>query len=704
MNQRSTLQFNLWRPISWLALMLLLVSSAAQAQTTAFTYQGRLTDNTLPANGSYDFQFKLFDALAAGAQVGGTLSPTNVAVANGIFTVTLDFGAPVFPGANRWLDISVRLAGGGAFTPLTPRQPITSTPYAIKALSAEGLAATCVGCITGAQIGSLPANSGNYIQNGAALQAGANFNISGNGTAGGTLSANIVNATTQFNIGGQRVLSVAGTDNLFAGRSTGAANTSGTQNTFVGHTAGDVNTSGTRNTFIGEDSGGANTTGSENTFVGEDTGAANSSGSSNVFIGKTSGNTNTTGSSNTVVGHNADVRTGNLTNATALGANASVDQSNSLVLGQFNGNGNGGTANTMVGIGTNKPNGLLEVVNDNLNPADTFLITQHSTGGGGAAITFRQSRGTRATPAASGNGDNLFFMTAAGHNGTNFTSGRARFLAETTEAWTAAANGTRFTFFTTPNGSTTPVERMRMDHNGNLGIGTGNTTPVARLHVVDGANTSGTIQIGGTDTWSAGERRRVLFGDGGLVYVGEEDADDRLVLRGRLGVRFKANAGQLVAPDADNDLSLGDATHRWTAVWAVDGTINTSDARMKKGITNLNYGLSQIMQLRPVSFQWKDRKDGQLNLGLIAQEVAEVIPEAVVKAKDEATTMGLNYSSLVPVLIKAVQEQQTTLERKDAELKAVKAENDALNTRLAAIEQLLQQQLKEQAEKQTKQQ
>lgn len=701
MNQRASLQIQIWRPISWLVLLLLLVSSVAQAQTTQFTYQGRLTDSSLPANGSYDFQFRLFDALAAGAQVGGTLSPTNVAVANGVFTVTLDFGAPVFPGANRFLDISVRLAGGGAFTQLTPRQPITSTPYTVRALSAgaaDNLSATCVGCVTSAQIGSLPANSGNYIQNGAALQAGAQFNIGGTGTA------SIFNATTQFNINGQRVLSVTGTDNLFAGRSTGAALTTGSQNTFVGHTAGDVNTTGTRNTFIGEDSGGANTTGNENTFVGEDTGAVNSTGSNNVFIGKTSGNTNTTGSRNTVIGHNADVRTGNLTNATALGANASVDQSNSIVLGEFNGNGNGGTNNTMVGIGTNKPNGLLEVVNDNFSPSDTFLITQHSTGGGGAAITFRQSRGTRATPTASGNGDNLFFLTAAGHTGTGFTSGRARFLAETTEAWTASANGTRFTFFTTPNGSTVPIERMRMDQNGNLGIGTGSVTPVARLHVIDGANTSGTIQIGGTDTWSAGETRRVLFGDNALVYVGEEDADDRLVLRGRAGIRFKANSGNLVAPDVDNVLSLGGASNRWTAVWSVDGTINTSDARMKKGIVNLNYGLSQIMQLRPVSFQWKDRKDGQLNLGLIAQEVAEVIPEAVVKAKDEATTMGLNYSSLVPVLIKAVQEQQSTLERKDAEIKAVKAENDALNARLAAIEQLLQQQLKEQTEKQIKQQ
>lgn len=95
----------------------------------------------------------------AGTQSGSTLAPTNVAVSNGVFTVSLDFGAVAFPGANRWLEISVRVAGGGAFTTLTPRQPLTSTPYAIKSLNAaaaDGLSAACVNCVISAQIGSLP--------------------------------------------------------------------------------------------------------------------------------------------------------------------------------------------------------------------------------------------------------------------------------------------------------------------------------------------------------------------------------------------------------------------------------------------------------------------------------------------------------------------------------------------------------------------
>lgn len=172
------------------ALLLWLLSfGIAQAQSTQFSYQGRLTDNSLPANGTYDFQFKLFDAVSGGTQVGTTVSPTNINVSSGIFTVTLDFGAGAFPGPNRFLEINVRLAGGGAFTTLAPRQPVTSTPYAIKSLNAanaavaDNLSALCNGCVTSTQIASLPTGSGNYIQNGTLTQSSSNFRISGVGSA-----------------------------------------------------------------------------------------------------------------------------------------------------------------------------------------------------------------------------------------------------------------------------------------------------------------------------------------------------------------------------------------------------------------------------------------------------------------------------------------------------------------------------------------
>src|SRR5437899_94637 len=118
---------------------LLLNASFAFGQSTAFTYQGRLTDSGGPATGNYDMQFGVHDAASSGNVVAGPLTKSAVAVSNGLFTVALDFGAGVFNGAPRWLQIGVRTNGSSsAFITLLPRQSFTSTPYAIQAAGLTG--------------------------------------------------------------------------------------------------------------------------------------------------------------------------------------------------------------------------------------------------------------------------------------------------------------------------------------------------------------------------------------------------------------------------------------------------------------------------------------------------------------------------------------------------------------------------------------
>src|SRR5258706_2539566 len=75
------------------ACCLLLGIDFAAAQGTAFTYQGRLNAQGSPADGAYDLRFGLYDAASSGAQQGPILTNSAVAVSNGLFTVTLDFGA-----------------------------------------------------------------------------------------------------------------------------------------------------------------------------------------------------------------------------------------------------------------------------------------------------------------------------------------------------------------------------------------------------------------------------------------------------------------------------------------------------------------------------------------------------------------------------------------------------------------------------------
>jgi hypothetical protein len=111
-----------------------------QAQGTAFSYQGKLTDGGSPATGTYDFQVTVYDAVSGGNGVGSVLTMEDVAVTGGLFTLYPDFGGGVFTGPARWLEVAVRAGNStGGFTTLTPRQPVLTTPYAQRALVAAGV-------------------------------------------------------------------------------------------------------------------------------------------------------------------------------------------------------------------------------------------------------------------------------------------------------------------------------------------------------------------------------------------------------------------------------------------------------------------------------------------------------------------------------------------------------------------------------------
>jgi len=114
-----------------------LFTAELRAQTSAFNYQGALNAHGSPASGTYDLEFRLFDAASNGSQVGPTLLADDLAVNDGLFSIDLDFGLEVFDGGARWLEIGVRPGTSSEdFTTLTPRQPITSAPYSLRSLQA----------------------------------------------------------------------------------------------------------------------------------------------------------------------------------------------------------------------------------------------------------------------------------------------------------------------------------------------------------------------------------------------------------------------------------------------------------------------------------------------------------------------------------------------------------------------------------------
>ena len=257
--------------------------------------------------------------------------------------------------------------------------------------------------------------------------------------------------------------------------------------------------------------------------------------------------------------------------------------------------------------------------------------------------------------------------------------------------------------------------------NGDIGVVT--STPVAKLHISEGNDTGlganngylllgetsganislddneimaknngvaadlnlqiegGNVLIGGNVGIGTINPEELLHVDG-IVRIGTETIEDT----GLNLLSFDAN----LLPSVNNGLSLGTTDFRWTTVYATNGTINTSDRREKKNIKNLDYGLAEVLQMQPVSFNWKDKNNPDIKLGLIAQELQELIPE-VVKShrweKDEVTgaltkkelaRLGVYYSDLVPVLIKAIQEQQKIIETE-------RSINTIQNTRLEAL-------------------
>lgn len=198
--------------------------------------------------------------------------------------------------------------------------------------------------------------------------------------------------------------------------------------------------------------------------------------------------------------------------------------------------------------------------------------------------------------------------------------------------------------------------------NGNVGIGT--HTPQELLHI-----------------------------SGGRLRIGTETIEDT--------GSNQLSIGSSLIPDTNNAFRLGNASNRWIGVWATNGTINTSDRREKKNIRNLKYGLKEVLQMNPVSFNWKNKNNPETKLGLIAQDVLKIVPEVVKthawktkengdKIKEELDKLGVYYSDLIPVLIKAIQEQQEIIDNQNTKIEGLTSELielKSINTRVKVLEQ-----------------
>ena len=213
-----------------------------------------------------------------------------------------------------------------------------------------------------------------------------------------------------------------------------------------------------------------------------------------------------------------------------------------------------------------------------------------------------------------------------------------------------------------------------------------------RLVEIDGALTAtgnsnsnnADIILGGTSNTAAG--------DDGIIASDPAYAGSDIFLRSNDAIVMQLDSDE--NESGDFEIVNGAGTRVFNVsesgnVTVNGSTVHSSDRRLKKDIESLPYGLDEVLQLQPSAYNWKSRETKHKSLGLIAQEVQNIIPNIVSVGEDEQQLLAVSYTELIPVLIKAIQEQQLEIEQLRTE-KAESADSLAqMNNRLNRLEQMV---------------
>ncbi|WP_408099058.1 tail fiber domain-containing protein [Peredibacter sp. HCB2-198] len=386
------------------------------------------------------------------------------------------------------------------------------------------------------------------------------------------------------------------------------------------------------------------------------------------------------------------------------------------------------TSTGRVGIGTASPTSTLEVASDPTAAIRGLTITHSAAANTPSLLTMRKSRGTLASPTAVLLNDHLGYLAMTGHDGTSYVlaANPTGILASATENWSATGNGGALRFYTTANGAVNGTERMKITEDGNIGIGT--TSPTAKLQIQGAINGDVTSYMLNTDDTGVNARAFHLVGTAssatrygyishqGAGYVPKFGADKPRATvvagtdSGGLNILANAQIGfwlgstEMMRVHSTGDVGIGTAApsyklHVNGSVAGVGAYNALSDRRYKKDFENISDALERVVKLNGFYYRWKQEENPEMqfgkgrDMGVIAQEVEKVFPEAVSTAKGSGIK-SVAYSKLIAPLIEAVKELHKMVvklfdnsEKHSREIASIKEENKQLKLKSEKLEQ-----------------
>ena len=359
-----------------------------------------------------------------------------------------------------------------------------------------------------------------------------------------------------------------------------------------------------------------------------------------------------------------------------------IDSSGRLLVGSTTAVANTGGTGSLQVLGTGNSDTLLTIgrFSANANPGTlAFTKSRNGTIGGNTIVQ---------------DDDNLGQIIFTASDGTDMLPLGAKIEAEVDGTPGSNDLPTRLCFFTAADGSDGATERVRIDSQGFVGIN--DTSPDVTLHV-----NSGTANIV-SKFESTDEEVRVQFKDStGTAFIatrndfrfGNDLSTERMRInvnghillgtttnQGVGGISFEKGANGFTVHNNTDGTSGGFEFYVFRRNSSQIGSINqsstnavtyntSSDARLKD-VTGSARGLDVINNLNPVAYNWKS--DNHADEGLIAQEVEDLVPNAVNQGEDGYYQM--DYSKLVTHLVKGMQEQQEQIESLKSEIANLRGE------------------------------